>query len=103
MTQLLDPPSENPLEDVQHLVLEDASWDLYEKLLKSVGNRPLRITYDDGRLEIMSPLPEHDHPKTVIGRLIEMLAFLRSMEVASYGSTTFRSKQKSKGLEPDES
>jgi Uma2 family endonuclease len=104
MSQLAPPiqyPEFSP-EDSQHLVLENASWDLYEQLLKAVGNRPIRLTYDTGRLEIMSPLPEHEQPKTIIGRFIEMLALERSMDMASYGSTTFRSKQKSKGLEPDE-
>ena len=42
------------LDDVQHLVLEDASWELYEKLLEDIGDRPIRVTYDRGRMEIMS-------------------------------------------------
>jgi Uma2 family endonuclease len=103
MNQLLHPASELSLDDIQHFVLEDANWDLYEQLLKVVGNRPVRITYDDGRLEITSPLSQHDNSKKIIGRMIEMLAFLKSMEIASYGSTTFKSRKKSKGLEPDES
>ena len=41
------------LDDVQHFVLDDASWDIYEKLLREVGNRPIRLTYDQGRLEII--------------------------------------------------
>src|SRR5258706_240581 len=47
------------LEDVDHLVLHGVSWELYEHLLREIGERPLRITYDNGELEIMSPLPEH--------------------------------------------
>ena len=50
----------------------------------------------------MSPLPEHEEPKRLIGRLIEMLSFELNMPVKSLGSTTFRRKDKDKGLEPDE-
>ena len=32
------------LDDVQHFVLEDASWDLYEKLLRDIG-RPTYSCY----------------------------------------------------------
>jgi Uma2 family endonuclease len=90
------------LDDVQHLVLDHVSWEFYEKLLREIGNRPIRVTYDQGRIEIMSPLPEHERPKTVIARLIEMLTYELNMPVAGLGSSTFRRKDKAKGLEPDE-
>lgn len=94
------PPS--PLAGVQHIVLEGATWELYEKLLRDIGDRPIRINYDQGRLEMMSPLPEHEEVKTVIGRLIETLSYDVGLEVKSLGSTTFRRADKAKGLEPDE-
>jgi Uma2 family endonuclease len=56
-----------------HIVFEDASWSLYERLLRENVGRPIRMAYDDGRLEIMSPLPEHEIGKRAIGRLIERL------------------------------
>jgi Uma2 family endonuclease len=83
-------------------VLEGASWELYEKLLRDIGDRPIRINYDQGRLEMMSPLPEHEEVKKVIGRLIEALSYDLGIEVKSLGSTTFRRADKAKGLEPDE-
>jgi Uma2 family endonuclease len=82
--------------------MEDASWDLYEKLLRDIGDRPIRVTYDDGRMEIMSPLPEHERPKKLVGRMIDMLAFEMNRPMASLGSTTFHRKEKAKGLELDE-
>jgi Uma2 family endonuclease len=102
MTRTISHPPVPSLDDVQHFVMEEASWELYEKLLRDIGNRPIRVTYDDGRMEIMSPLPEHERPKKLIGRMIEMLTFELGMPAASYGSTTFRRKEKAKGLEPDE-
>lgn len=90
------------LDDVQHFVLEDASWEFYERLLKEIGDRPIRVTYDQGRLEIMSPLPEHEDPSRFIGRLITTLTIELNMPIKCLGSTTFRRRDKSKGLEPDE-
>ena len=104
MTRILSQPlnvSPPQLDEVEHFVLEDASWELYEKLLKDIGERPIRVTYDDGRLEIMSPLPEHERPKEFLGRIIEMLSFELNRPVACLGSTTFRRRDKAKGLEPD--
>lgn len=91
-----------PLGGLQHFVLENASWELYEKLLQDSGEDGIRINYDQGRLEMMSPLPEHEEVKKIIGRLLEALTFEVGMEVKSLGSTTFRRKDKAKGLEPDE-
>src|SRR5438552_134276 len=86
----------------EHLVLENASWELYEQLLRETADRRLRITYDQGRLEIMSPLARHEGYGSWIARLIELMCLERSIRVASLKSTTFRSKRKRKGLEPDE-
>ena len=102
MSRTISRPHRLSLDGIQHFVLEDASWEFYEDLLKEIGDRPIRVTYDEGRLEIMSPLPEHEQGKKIIGRMIEMLSFELNMPVVSLGSTTFRRKDKAKGLEPDE-
>ena len=86
----------------QHLVLEDVSWELYEMLLRNIGNRPLRITFDDGLLEVMSPSLEHERTKGIIDRMIAMLAFETHRPMLSLGSSTFRRRDISKGLDPDE-
>ena len=72
------------------------------QLLKEVDNRPIRMTYNSGRLKITSPLAEYEDPKKFIGRMIEQLTLELDMPVKSLGSTTFRRKDKAKGLEPDE-
>ena len=76
----------------QHLVLNDASWELYEKLLKEAGDQNLRLTYDDGVLEIMSPLPEHETVKKVVGGFIELAAVALQIPMRRLGSTTFKRK-----------
>jgi Uma2 family endonuclease len=86
----------------QHLVLNDASWELYEQLLKEVGDQNLRLTYDDGVLEIMSPLPEHETVKKVVGGFIEIAALVLKIPMRRLGSTTFKRKSLRKGTEADE-
>ena len=91
-----------PFEGAEHLVLDDVPWEVYEDLLDAIGDRAIRVTYFDGRLEIMSPLFKHERWKSIIGRLIEMLSLELEMPLVSAGSTTFRRKDKRAGLEPDE-
>jgi Uma2 family endonuclease len=38
----------------QHIVLHDISWETYETLLRETNGSRLRVTYDDGDLEIMT-------------------------------------------------
>ena len=49
----------------------------------------------------MSPRWDHENPGRVISKLIDMLAFLLDVPMASGGSTTFRSRKNRKGAEPD--
>src|SRR4051812_49434504 len=95
-------PTPLPLDDMQHIVLEGASWQLYERLLREVGDRPVRINYDQGRLEMMSPLPEHEGVKSFIHDLVRTLALELDIGMTCLGSTTFRRQDKGKGLEPDD-
>jgi len=45
------------------LTLRDVSWEEYERILVELDERPwLRVTYDRGRLEIMTLSPEHEAP-----------------------------------------
>ncbi|KAB1990971.1 hypothetical protein, partial [Haemophilus parainfluenzae] len=48
----------------QRLLLHDVSWDEFEAILDDLGeHRNTRIAYDNGLLEIMAPLPEHEDDK----------------------------------------
>jgi Uma2 family endonuclease len=59
-----------PLPEYQHLVLDYVSWDFYERLLQEIGDRPLRVTFHRGRIEIMPPLGRHELEKRAIGSLV---------------------------------
>ncbi len=85
------------------VVLEGVSWELYERMLAEIGDHQhVRLTYDEGRLEIMSPSNWHEKVKTIIGRLIEAYSDEVGIPAEGHGSTTFKREDLLKGLEPDE-
>jgi Uma2 family endonuclease len=89
-----------PVHDYAYL--EDVPWDEYEALLKQAGDRPIRFTYDDGKLEIMTMSHEHESNKKILGRFVELLAIMLEFPFHSGGSNTMKRKLKRKGLEPDD-
>lgn len=82
------------------LRLQNVGWDEYEHLLTQMRTHH-RVSYDCGRLMIMSPLPEHEEYKETILRLISALSEELGINLESRGQTTFKSKQLKKGVEPD--
>lgn len=91
----------------RHLLLEDVSWEFYERFLDELertGNRGVRLTFDEGLLEIMSPASfEHESPKKRIGRMVEALTEELNIPICSAGSLLIKLKRLKKGLQPDES
>jgi Uma2 family endonuclease len=94
-------PTLPPLE--QRVVLNNVSWDTYERLIEEINNPGTRLLYDEGLLEIMSPREGHDRFKKLLGRLVETLTEELDMPCRSTGSTTWRRVAKKKGLEADDS
>ncbi len=78
------------------------SWTTYERLLEEVENRRVRLTYDRGDLEIMTPSHAHEVYKRRMGRLVNAITEEFMIPIKSGGSTTCRSVLLAKGLEPDE-
>ena len=66
------------------------------------GKRAARIAYERETLEIMTPLPEHEVDKVLIGDLIEALMEELKIDFYSLGSTTFKSQLMQQGIEPDD-
>jgi Uma2 family endonuclease len=86
------------------LRLNDVSWDEYEALLTQMENRPgYRVSYDRGRLEVMSPRSDHEQPKDFILRLAQVFSEEMDSPLETFGSTTYRLRSKLKGAEPDTS
>jgi Uma2 family endonuclease len=90
------------LESPQHLRLDGISWEFYERLLEELNDRPLKVTFDNGSLEIMAPLPPHDIWKKRVAMLVECMAIELDIDIRPLGSTTFKREDLEKGFEPDE-
>lgn len=80
-------------------LLRGVPWETYEFFLEALEGRHLRITYDEGDLEIMTLSHEHENWGTLLGRFIETLTLDLDIDIHSGGSTTFRRALKQKGLE----
>src|SRR5205809_41655 len=85
----------------QYLLLEDVSWDAYQKMSDALSNRSVRMTYDRGALEITVDAHHHDWVKRLIGRMIERMAEELRQPIKSAGSTTQRRAKVQRALEPD--
>src|SRR6185295_11005426 len=87
------------IDSEQRIVLDNISWDLYERLLTAHRDRRVpRFTYDRGCLEIVSPSAEHERITERIALLVNLVAEVKGINVAGYGSTTFRREDLAKGL-----
>jgi Putative restriction endonuclease len=86
----------------QRVVLHGISWETYECLLADhLDASSPRFTYDQGKLEIMSPSIEHERLKEMIAAIADIPGEQWELEFARAGSTTFRRRDLERGTEPD--
>jgi Uma2 family endonuclease len=85
----------------QRLVLYDLPWKTYVRFLKELDERPIRLTYDRGALEIMTLSQEHESYRHLLGRFLDVLTEELNIPVKGGRSTTFKRKKRQRGLEPD--
>ena len=96
------------LEAIEHLPegamlrLEHVTWNEYEQMLEELIEHPgMRVSYNEGRVEIMSPTYEHEMYKDFSTRLVHVLSEELSVPVEAAGATTYKREQLMKGAEPD--
>lgn len=86
----------------QRILFSDVSWQEFEAILEDLGeHRSSRVAYENGTLEIMTPLPEHETGKEIISDLVKALLEELDIEFCTLGSTTFKNELISQGIEPD--
>jgi Uma2 family endonuclease len=84
------------------LRLQNVGWDEYEYFITQMESHPgYRVSFDCGRLIVMSPSPEHEDYKESIYSLVRVMAVERGITLESRGAATFKSKRLAKGVEPD--
>ncbi len=106
MTRMLHrlPTAPSNAEPAPFFTLDNVSWEFYEQTLEELDRQQshVRVTYDDGRMELMTLTNRHEQTKKLVARLIELYAMERDIDIVGVGSVTLRRKEKRKGLKPDE-
>lgn len=86
------------------VLLRNISWGTYERLLAEVVNvAGTRITYDDGKLEILVASLGHERANHALARIAEITAEETGRDFTATGSTTLKREDLEKGFEPDSS
>lgn len=86
----------------QRFLVRGVDWDAYLSMREAIGDGPVRMTYDRGALELMSPSDVHERFKKLVDRILLVLAEELNVPLRSQGSTTFTNPEAERGLEPDE-
>lgn len=86
----------------QRVVFHNLTWDSYQQILKALGNhRSSRLTYDQGTLEIVMPLEEHERATRLIELFIRILVGETGLKLKTMGSTTLERPDLERSAEPD--
>jgi Uma2 family endonuclease len=65
-------------------------WQAYVALSDALSDQPGRITFDRGKMEIMSPSFLHENDKKRLGRFVETLTEALDIDIVSAGALTCR-------------
>ncbi len=85
------------------IAIHNLSWRDYDAIVKAFGDDSgVRLAYLKGTLEITSPSGRHERIKKNVARFLEVYAMAMDLPLVGFGSTTFRSRPKERGAEPDE-
>lgn len=86
----------------QRVILSNISWQTFEQILKELGdNRGTRLAYNNGFLEIMTPLGPHENNNRFIDDLVRAITDELNLNMKKFGSLTMKRSKKLKGAEPD--
>jgi Uma2 family endonuclease len=83
------------------VVLHEVSWDFYESLRAEETNWGIRMSYDAGELELMSPSPRHSSIEFRFGLFLMELARKLNFKCKPLGNATWKKAELEKGKEAD--
>src|SRR3712207_128383 len=87
---------------VEKRIYYGVTWSSYMRLLEELGDDAhLRLTYDRGVLEVMSPNSLHEQYARLVDMVIALLAFELGQNVSNCGSMTMHAVAVERGGEPD--
>lgn len=86
----------------KRVILNNIKWETFNTILKELGDkRSARLAYNEGNLEIMTPLGEHENTNRFIDDLIRILADELNLNLKKFGSLTLKRDDMQRGAEPD--
>jgi Uma2 family endonuclease len=86
----------------RRFLLVEVPWWSYVAIRDGVEHAGVRMTYLEGRLELMRPSETHDEETKLIARLVETWADELDIDLRGFRSTTYRDEATQRGLEADE-
>ena len=85
------------------VLLHGISWNTYEQISGAlIDYAGARLTYHDGRLEIMTTSYPHEMYASILGDLLKILASEMEIDCISARTTTFKLSPKELGFEGDD-
>ncbi|HLO51367.1 MAG TPA: Uma2 family endonuclease [Kamptonema sp.] len=101
LTLVAKPVSQMEFAPGSVVTISNVSWLEFESILQELGQkRRARVAYNNGTLEIMVPLPEHEIPSDLISDIVKTLLKITGRRYQPFGSTTFKREGRA-GVEPD--
>lgn len=82
--------------------IDGIDWETYRQISDELTDRHLRITYEDGRLDLMTISGKHGMLCRLFVALIRALAEELNLPLRCYGDMTCDNEDALRGLEPDE-
>ena len=90
------------LPDAVTLTMSGLSWEDYEDVLAQIQNNlHVRLSYDEGRLHIMTVSAEHEVYARFLEQMLAVIKLRWRLNIRSIGSATMKKAAARKGLEPD--
>ncbi|MCF2148377.1 Uma2 family endonuclease [Desmonostoc muscorum LEGE 12446] len=86
------------------VLLHNISWQTFKTMLAEMGcQRNSRLAYDNGTIEIMTPLMPHENSNRIIEGFVVVLCEELGQEIRRAGSLTLTRDDLKQGAEPDSS
>jgi len=83
------------------VVFYGVTWNDYQAMLRIVGERPIRVTYNQGTMELFMLSLGHENDAYLLGRMVDTLTEELEMPVVGGDTTTHKREDLDKGAEPD--
>jgi Uma2 family endonuclease len=93
---------EYPVPPPPAILVHGVDWETYRALREDPENLHLRMTFDKGRLEFMSPSKLHERVAILLAQMVFAWTDEKNIDRQGCGTVTFQREDLAHGLEPDQ-